>query len=341
MISLSNDYSEGACEAVLRHLVETNGEALPGYGEDFYCGRARDRIRSACGAPEADVFFISGGTQANAIVFRALLGPCEGVIAPDTGHISVHEAGTVEAGGHKVLTIPNREGRILAEDVRRYVNGFYEDRNHGQMVFPAAVYISYPTEYGTLYSLGELEDLSAVCREKGLLLYLDGARLGYGLAARQSDVSLADIARLCDVFYIGGTKTGALCGEAVVFANRKAPEHFTTFIRQQGGLMAKGRLLGVQFDALFEGDTYVSVCRRAIETADELRRVFREKGYTLLMDSPTNQIFVILDDADYERLKKEVVCRFWRKLDKGRTVVRFVTSWATSMEAVRAVWDLL
>ena len=341
MILLANDYSEGACEAVLRHLVETNAETLPGYGEDLYCDRARDKIRRACQTPEAEVFFISGGTQANVIVLKALLGPCEGVIAPDTGHISVHEAGTVEAGGHKVLTLPNCEGKISAADVKRYVEDFYEDRNHSQMVYPAAVYISYPTEYGTLYSRKELEALSDVCREKGLFLYLDGARLGYGLAAKQADVTLSDIARFCDLFYIGGTKTGALCGEAVVFYKGNAPKHFTTFIRQQGGLLAKGRLLGVQFDALFTGDTYVAVCRQAIETADALKRAFTEKGYALLMDSPTNQIFVILDNDKYERLKKDVVCRYWRKLDENRTVVRFVTSWATSMESIDRIRALL
>lgn len=341
MISLANDYSEGACEAVLKHLIETNEETLPGYGEDVYCDRARKKIRLACRSPEADVFFISGGTQANAIVLKALLGPCEGIIAPDTGHISIHEVGTVEAGGHKVLTIPNNNGKLSAIAVKQYVDCFYENKNHNQMVFPAGVYISYPTEYGTLYSLKEMEALAQVCRNNGLFLYLDGARLGYGLASKASDILLQDIAQLCDVFYIGGTKSGAFCGEAVVFSKGNAPKHFTTFIRQQGGLLAKGRLLGVQFDALFTGNMYVTVCRQAIETADALRKILIEKGYSMPIDSPTNQVFVVLENEQYERLKKNVACRYWKRLDEKRLLVRFVTSWATSMDSIISLGSIL
>jgi threonine aldolase len=335
MIFFANDYAGGAHPDVLRAVVESNEELLAGYGEDPYCERAKEKIRKCCQAPQADIFFIPGGTQANMVVLKSLLGACEGVLAADSGHISIHEAGTIEAGGHKVITLPHREGKLSAAAVREFVDGFYEDRNHMQMVYPAAVYLSYPTEYGTVYSKKELYEIADVCREKGLLLYLDGARLGYGLAIPDTDVTLADIAKVCDAFYIGGTKVGALCGEAIVFPNGNAPRCFTTFVRQQGGLLAKGRLLGVQFDALFTADTYTKICKPAIHCADALREVFRRKGYPFYVDSPSNQIFVIMEDEKFRHLQEYVVCRFWKKVDAAHTVVRFVTSWATTIEDVR------
>lgn len=341
MIFLANDYASGAHPSVLHAIVESNTEFLTGYGEDIYCERARAKIRESCDAPQADVFFIPGGTQANMIVLKALLGSCEGILAADCGHISIHEAGTIEAGGHKILALESADGKLTASAVSAFVEAFYMDRNHTQMVYPAAVYLSYPTEYGAIYSKEELYAIAATCREKGLLLYLDGARLGYGLAVPDADATLTDIAAVCDAFYIGGTKVGTLCGEAVVFPNGNAPKYFTTFIRQQGGLLAKGRLLGVQFDALFTGDTYVSICKPAICCADALRDAFRRKGYTFYVDTPSNQLFVIMSDTQLQRLQEHVVCRFWKKLDASHTVVRFVTSWATTADDIRQLEAVL
>lgn len=340
MLCFENDYSEGAHPAILKKLAETNLEKLPGYGSDSYCESARGKIRQACGCPEAEVFFLVGGTQTNAVLIGSLLKRYQGVIAAATGHVSTHEAGAIEYTGHKVLELPQQEGKLEAQTLENYLEAFYGDGNHEHMVFPGMVYLSHPTEYGTLYSRRELEEISAVCRRFEIPLYLDGARLGYGLACPKSDLGLEDIARYTDVFYIGGTKVGALCGEALVFP-RRAPEHFLTLVKQQGALLAKGRLLGIQFDALFTDGLYQRIAENAIKTAQELREILGRKGYRLLGNSPTNQIFVILDNGKKEELEKKVRFSFWEKYDEGRTVVRFATSWATEMSEVRELEALL
>ena len=334
MLSFVNDYSEGAHEQVLRRLAETNREQHPGYGTDPYCARAKEKIRRACGCPEGDVFFLVGGTQTNQAVISALLAPWEGVIAPATGHICTHEAGAIEATGHKVLELPQREGKLSAAELRTYLEGFYGDENHEHMVFPVMVYLSWPTELGTLYTRAELGEIHKVCRQYKIPLYLDGARMGYGLASRGSGMTLADLAASCDVFYIGGTKVGALFGEAVVFPRHNAPGRFMTAVKQRGALLAKGWLLGVQFDALFTDGLYQKLGKNAIETAERLREGFQEKGFSFYLDTPTNQIFLVVDRAQREDLARKAAFSFWEQLDEERTVIRFVTSWATRMEDV-------
>lgn len=333
MISFENDYIQGAHPEVLKRLTETNLEPLSGYGTDPYCESAREKIRRECGCPEAEIHFLVGGTQTNAVVIDAMLKGYEGVVAADTGHVAVHEAGAVEYTGHKVLTIPHHSGKIDPGELKEYLEGFYQDANHEHMVFPGMVYLSHPTELGTLYSRKELEEISHICREYEIPLFLDGARLGYGLMSSDTDVTLQDVAQLCDVFYIGGTKVGALCGEAVVFPE-KAPRHFLTSVKQHGALLAKGRLLGIQFDTLFTDNLYFDISRHAIERAEELKRVLQEKGCTFAWKSPTNQQFVILEDSTVRRLKEHVVFSFWEKADETHTVVRFVTSWATRKEEI-------
>lgn len=334
MLYFENDYCEGAHPAILQKLQETNFEKLPGYGMDPYCMSAKEKIRKACKCAHADIHFLMGGTQTNATVIRSFLRPYEGVIAAETGHISVHEAGAIEASGHKVLQLPQKDGKLSVSILKEYLKNFYEDENHDHMVFPGMIYLSHPTEYGTLYSRQELTDLSSICRQYHLPLYLDGARLGYGLAAKTTDVTLADIVSYTDVFSIGGTKIGALCGEAVVFP-KKAPKHFVTQIKQQGALLAKGRLLGIQFDALFTEDLYITISKKAIKAAEKLKFALLEQGYRLFVDSPTNQLFVILENSKMEKLKKEVAFSFWEALDDSHTVVRFATSWATRDEDVQ------
>ena len=333
MISFENDYIQGAHPEVLKRLTETNLEPLSGYGTDPYCESAREKIRRECGCPEAEIHFLVGGTQTNAVVIDAMLKGYEGVAAADTGHVAVHEAGAVEYTGHKVLTIPHHSGKIDPGELKEYLEGFYQDANHEHMVFPGMVYLSHPTELGTLYSRKELEEISHICREYEIPLFLDGARLGYGLMSSDTDVTLQDVAQLCDVFYIGGTKVGALCGEAVVFPE-KAPRHFLTSVKQHGALLAKGRLLGIQFDTLFTDNLYFDISRHAIERAEELKRVLQEKGCTFAWESPTNQQFVILEDSTVRRLKEHVVFSFWEEADETHTVVRFVTSWATRKEEI-------
>lgn len=333
MISFENDYIQGAHPEVLKRLTETNLEPLSGYGTDPYCESAREKIRRECGCPEAEIHFLVGGTQTNAVVIDAMLKGFEGVAAADTGHVAVHEAGAVEYTGHKVLAIPHHSGKIDPGELKEYLEGFYQDANHEHMVFPGMVYLSHPTELGTLYSRKELEEISQICREYEIPLFLDGARLGYGLMSSDTDVTLQDVAQLCDVFYIGGTKVGALCGEAVVFPE-KAPRHFLTSVKQHGALLAKGRLLGIQFDTLFTDNLYFDISRHAIERAEELKRVLQEKGCTFAWESPTNQQFVILEDSTVRRLKEHVVFSFWEKADETHTVVRFVTSWATRKEEI-------
>lgn len=341
MLNFESDYIQGAHERILERLCQTNMEPLSGYGADRYCQSAKEKIKAECCCPGAQVFLLTGGTQTNQIVIDTMLAPYEGVISADTGHVSGHEAGAIEYTGHKVLTLPHEDGKLTASSVRGLLETFFGDDNHEHMVFPGMVYISHPTEYGTLYTLQELTGLSELCREYDIPLYLDGARLGYALESSGTDVTLPDIARLCDVFYIGGTKVGALCGEAVVFTHANAPAHFFTSIKQHGALLAKGRLLGVQFDTLFTDGLYYQISRHAIAMADRMRRAFAQKGYRFFKETVTNQIFIVLENTQMQKLKENVSFGFWEKLDDERTVVRFASSWATSEEDVRALEALL
>ena len=341
MISFESDYIAGAHPEVLRRLAETNLECLPGYGTDPYCERAKEKIRKACGCDLAEVEFLVGGTQTNAVVISTMLRDYEGVIAAGTGHVSTHEAGAIEYTGHEVLELPQKNGKISASSLEEYLSSFYADGNHEHMVFPGMVYLSHPTEYGTLYSKAELEEIAGVCHHYGIPLYMDGARLGYGLMSRETDVTLEDIAGICDVFYIGGTKVGALCGEAVVFTKGNRPAHFMTSVKKRGALLAKGRLLGVQFDALFTDGLYFRISRHAIDMAARLKEIFVEKGYSFFLESPTNQQFILLEDTEMERLRKQVAFSFWEKPDDSHTVVRFATSWSTTADDLKMLEAIL
>ena len=337
MIYFHNDYSEGCHEKVLEKLLQTNLEQTPGYGTDAYCASAAQKIKAACGREDVDVHFLVGGTQANLTVIDAALRPHQGALCAVSGHINVHETGAVEATGHKVLPLPSTDGKITAEQVANAVDAHWADDSFEHIAQPKLVYISNPTELGTLYSLQELEDLAAVCREKKLYLFLDGARMGYGLAATGYDVTLGDIARLCDVFYIGGTKVGALFGEAVVISNPALKEDFRYLIKQHGGMLAKGRLLGVQFDALFTDDLYFDISIHAIKMADQLRACFDELGVPYLVPGITNQIFPILSDELLAELGKNFMFTEMERVDESHRCVRFCTSWATKQENVDAL----
>ncbi len=341
MLNFACDYLEGCHQDVLQALIRTNLQQEPGYGADSFTASARQKIRTACHCPHADIYFISGGTQTNQLVIDTMLQPYEGVISADTGHVSGHEAGAIEFSGHKVLTLPGQDGKLKASQVADFIRAFYHDDNHEHMVFPGMVYISHPTEYGTLYTAQELQDLSQVCRDAGIPLYLDGARLGYGLQAKDTDVTLPLIAQLCDVFYIGGTKVGALCGEALVFTRHNAPSHFLTRIKQHGALSAKGRITGVQFDALFTDGLYERISTHAIAMAEQLKQLFRDAQLPFFLDSPTNQVFIILENGLMERLAQQVQFSFWEPYDDTHTVVRFATSWATSQDSIEALRDTL
>ena len=329
MLSFTCDYAEGAHPLILKALADSNMEQLPGYGEDVYCRRAKDKIRKACGCPQASVYFLVGGTQTNATVIASMLRNYEGVVSAGTGHINVHEAGAVEYTGHKVLPLPQHQGRIDAKELEAFLEAFFADANHEHMIFPGMVYISFPTEYGTIYSRTELTAIHGICQRFGIPLFIDGARLGYGLASEQSDLDLPALASLCDVFYIGGTKVGAFCGEAVVFPKGNAPQHFMTTVKQHGALLAKGRLLGVQFDTLFTDGLYMDISRHAIRMAGRLKEILHAKGIPFYLESPTNQQFVILPNTEIERLRPLVGFDFWEAYDDSHTVVRFATSWAT------------
>ena len=340
MLYFENDYCEGAHPAILQKLMETNFEKVPGYGTDPYCASAKEKICAACRCPEADVTFISGGTQTNAIVIASMLRRWEGVVAAATGHVNGHEAGAIEFTGHKVMGLPHNNGKLDAATVRNFCATFYADDNHDHMVFPGMVYLSHPTEYGTLYTKAELEALHAVCQEYKMPLFVDGARLGYGLAADGTDVTLPDLAKWADVFYIGGTKVGALCGEAVVFPHG-APAHFMTMVKQQGALLAKGRLLGLQFDVLFTNGLYEKISRNAITTANTLKKGLAAKGYQFFMDSPTNQLFIVFPNEQLAALEGKAKFGFWEKYDDTHTVMRIATSWATKMEEIEQLLELL
>ncbi|MBE6589846.1 MAG: aminotransferase class I/II-fold pyridoxal phosphate-dependent enzyme [Ruminococcaceae bacterium] len=341
MLSFECDYNLGAHPKILEALVKTNMEACPGYGNDPYTARAKEKIRAACKREDADVRFLVGGTQTNRIVIDSMLQKYEGVISATTGHISAHEAGAIEASGHKVLTVPQYDGKIKACDVEKLVSNFYAKPTYEHEVFPGMVYISHPTEYGTLYTLKELREISALCRKLSLPLFLDGARLGYGLMSLDTDVTLADIAELCDVFYVGGTKVGALCGEAVVFTHNNAPKHFFSIVKQNGALLAKGRLLGVQFDTLFTDGLYFEISKNAIERAEDLKKAFADKGYRFFKNSPTNQQFIILEDAKIKELSPLVRFEIWERVDEDHCAVRFATSWATTKEDIDALYRII
>jgi len=341
MLSFENDYNRGAHPEILRRFVETNMDMEVGYGNDSFCVSAREKIKAACGDPDADVYFISGGTQTNAIVIDAMLAKYEGVVSVRSGHIHVHESGAVEFTGHKILTLPEHDGKMDPGELTALLDSFWADADHDHMVFPGMVYISHPTERGTLYSKAELEELSRVCRKYDLPLFMDGARMGYGLMSYETDLTLPDIARCCDAFYIGGTKVGALCGEAVVFTRGCVPKNFFTTVKQHGALMAKGRLMGVQFDTLFTDDLYFKIARNAIDMARKVRDGFLSRGYELAWESPTNQQFIVLDQEEMARLKDRVRFCVWEKRDETHTVVRFATSWATSDADLAELWKIV
>ena len=388
MVSFASDYIAGAHPAILKRLMETNMEALTGYGTDSHCDRAKELICAAVKGPVADsedqkgfdpqVEFIAGGTQTNQIVISTMLHDWEGVLAADTGHVTTHEAGAIEYSGHKVIPLPQSAGKIKASTVDSYIAGFYADENHEHEVFPGMVYISYPTEWGTLYTKDELAEIYAVCRKYSIPLYIDGARLAYGLASKACDLTLHEFASLCDVFYIGGTKCGALCGEAIVFTHGNRPEHFMNAVKKRGALLAKGRLLGVQFETLFapagtesagpesisqeNSDSspadsgisdpgniapdstallYTEIGRHGIEMAEKLETILKSKGCEFYMETPTNQKFVIMEDARLEKLKGVVDYGFWEKPDDSHTVVRFATSWSTTDDDLAVLEEAL
>lgn len=330
MLSFTCDYIAGAHPAILNRLIETNMEVLPGYGTDHYCESAKEKIAKACGCSEEDVFFLVGGTQTNQAIISTMLKTYEGVVALKTGHVSVHEAGAIEYTGHKVLQLEGENGKMIPEVLEKYLAEFFADENRDHMVFPGMVYISFPTEYGTLYSRNELIHIHSVCKKFELPLFIDGARLGYGLESSENDLTLKEITKLCDVFYIGGTKVGALCGEAVVFTHNNAPKHFITQVKQHGALLAKGRLLGIQFDTLFTDDLYFKISAHAIEMAEKVKELFKSRGYKFFIDSPTNQQFIILSNEKQEMLSEMVNFEFWERIDENNVVVRFATSWSTT-----------
>lgn len=341
MISFESDYIAGMHPEILKKMSETNLEPMSGYGYDTYTESAIAKIKDACGCPDAEVFLAVGGTQTNQLVISTMLKPYEGVVAATTGHVSVHEAGAIEYSGHKVLTIPSHDGKIEASELADYLDTFYGDANHEHMVFPGMVYISHPTEYGSLYSKDELSQIYDICKGYNIPLYIDGARLVYGICSKSSDVSLKDLATLCDVFYIGGTKAGAICGEAIVFTGKKMPDHFVTMVKQHGGLLAKGRLLGIQFDTLFTNDLYLQCGQWAETQKERLVSILKNAGIRFFYESPTNQQFVILEDALLEKLKEKVAVSFWEKYDETHTVVRFATSWSTKESDLDLLEEIL
>ena len=340
-LNFACDYNQGAHPAILKRMLENNLVKSDVYGSDAFSESARGRIREACAAPDADIWFLVGGTQANATVLDAILHPYEGVISVSTGHICIHEVGAIEHGGHKVLALPGKDGKLSAEDIQTCYDIWADDGNRDHVVMPGAVYLSHPTEIGTLYTLSELEDISRVCHRNGLRLYVDGARLAYALACPENDITLPDLARLCDVFYIGGTKCGSLIGEAVVFPKHNTVPHFFSITKQHGAVLAKGFVAGIQFDTLFTDNLYGQIGQTAIRAAERIRQALREKGYILAFDAPTNQIFVLLDQQKLEELSEKVEMSFWEKPDREHTIMRFVTSWATTEEDVDRLIALL
>lgn len=335
MIRFECDYTTGAHPKILEALTSTNNQASPGYGEDGHCEHARAMLRALCRAPEAGVHFLVGGTQANTTVISAALRPHQGVLCADTGHINVHETGAIESTGHKVLSLSAVEGKITAGQIDRYCQEHYDNVAWEHMVQPGMVYLSHPTELGTVYTLAQLEEIQKVCRRWKLPLFVDGARLACGLAA--SDVALPDLARLCDVFYLGGTKAGLLFGEAVVIPNPSLNRDFRYLIKQRGGMLAKGRLLGVQFEAFLSDGLFLEIGKKEVAQALRLRRAFEEKGWPLLVDSVTNQQFPILANGAIDALKDKYSFETWEKVDRDHTAVRFCTGWSTADEDIDAL----
>jgi len=334
MIRFDCDYTQSAHPRILERLLTTAHEQHPGYSEDAHCDKAREYIRKACGAPDAAVHFLVGGTQANTTVISSILRPHQGVIAADTGHISVHETGAIESTGHKVLELPGHEGKLKAEQITKAYESHWADSDHEHLVQPGMVYISHPTESGTVYTLAELEAISQVCKACGLPLFIDGARLGYGLAAAGTDVTLQDITRLCDVFYIGGTKIGSLFGEAVVITNDNLKKDFRYLIKRHGGMLAKGFLLGIQFECLFEDDLYFDISRHAVDEAMRLRQAILDAGLPLEYDTTANQLFPRVPDTVAAKLRENFSFAQWAKPNDTHSVIRFCTSWATKPEDV-------
>lgn len=336
MYHFDTDYMEGAHPMVMKRLSETNLVQTPGYGTDSYCNEARQLIRRACGDNSLDVYFLVGGTQTNATVIDALLSHHEGVVAAESGHINVHESGAIEASGHKVLTLPSHNGKVDAQELEQFINDFYADETYEHMVAPGMLYISYPSEYGTIYTKAELQQLHSICQKAHIPMFIDGARLGYGLSSDAADITLPELAALCEVFYIGGTKVGALFGECVV-AHQGLLHHFTSLVKQHGALLAKGRLLGLQFGALFTDNLYFRIARHAVELAMQMKEGFVAKGYTPFIDSPTNQQFFTLPNDVMDRLAQRHTFEVWGCRGETHTTVRFVTSWATKQEDVEAL----
>ena len=341
MLYFESDYNLGAHPKILERLTETNFEPLVSYGADKYSLSAAEKIKKICDKPDAQVFFLAGGTQTNQVVIASMLRITEAAISAHSGHINAHEAGAVEYTGHKIIGLPSHNGKLHAEEIKEYLTDFNNDANREHLAQPALVYISHPSEYGTLYSKSELENISSVCRQFDIPLFMDGARLGYALQSNYTDVTIKDIAKLCDVFYIGGTKVGALCGEAVVFTHNNAPKGFMTIVKQHGAMLAKGRILGVQFDTLFTDDLYFKLGKNAIDRAEEMKELFTAKDYTFFMNSPTNQQFIVLENKRMKELAEKVTFGFWEKYDDNHTVVRFATSWATTKEDIENLGKVL
>lgn len=333
------DYQEGAHPKILQKLIDTNMEQTHGYGMDEHCENARNLIKKACVSPNADVHFLVGGTQTNTTIIASALRPYQAVVSAETGHINVHETGAIESTGHKVLALPSIEGKITAQQIYEVYNEHINDETHEHTVMPKMVYISFPTELGTIYSKDELTKISKACKDCGFYLFVDGARMGYGLESPECDLVLSDFAELCDVFYIGATKVGALFGEAVVIINEELKPNFRYMIKQCGGMLAKGRLLGIQFETLFEDNLYFEISKNAIDKAMKLKDTFTEFGYKFYADSPTNQQFPILPDEVYEKLKDR--CEFNQRIDQNHVVARFCTSWATEDEAIEQIRKVL
>ena len=341
MISFECDYNNGAHPRVMQHLLETNDQQSFTYGFDEWSERAKEKIKQTCEAPMAQVYFLAGGTQTNVTVIDGMLESYQAVISAETGHINVHEAGAIERSGHRVIALPSHEGKMYANELSAYMEWFVNDESTEHLAQPGMVYITFPTEYGTIYQADEIEEIYKICRKYDLSLFVDGARMGYGLAAYGTDVTLPWLAKHCDAFYIGGTKVGALCGEAVVYTHGNAPKHFFSIIKQHGALMAKGRLVGIQFDSLFTDNLYFDISRHAIDMAEKMKTMFRSKGVNFYLDSPTNQQFVVLDNETVKRLEQKVLFTHWGPADEQHTICRFVTSWATTDKDLDTLGQIL
>lgn len=341
MFYFHNDYNEACHPAVLEKIQQNMSKQMGGYSEDTACEKAAAMIRNVCGNESLAVHFLVGGTQTNLIVIAAALRPHQAALGADTAHINVHETGAIEATGHKVIGLPTTDGKICGDQIRNALQAHYADAAFEHTPQPKLVYISNPTELGTIYSLAELEDIHDACKEHNLYLFVDGARLGYGLAAEGNDVAFEDLARLTDVFYIGGTKVGAMFGEAVVISNPTLAQDFRYIMKQRGAMLAKGWLLGLQYEALMEDGLYLKISAHADKMADKLRSTLNELGYPMLVDGVTNQVFPILPDTLLEALKDEFTFSEQLRVDAEHRAVRFCTSWATTEEAISALCETL